>query len=200
MAEILYAERKKKCIIIQKFGTESGDRMKAAAHRELPCMLSISKKSKERNSMKLFKLENHAESYLPEDKNWKLVWSDEFDGTELDSGTVAEFMLAKFAAMPALLLRTDFRVSGDQNVENSGFEPWNLMLSFYPHTKSLLLNAASLYRRSFEGDTPNLNTYADLIAREIIAKLDELARDIPASKSMPQIREWICEMSDLNLG
>lgn len=123
-----------------------------------------------------------------------------FDGTELDSGTVAEFMLAKFAAMPALLLRTDFRVSGDQNVENSGFEPWNLMLSFYPHTKSLLLNAASLYRQSFEGDTPNLNTYAGLIAREIIAKLDELARDIPASKSMPQIREWICEMSDLNLG
>lgn len=122
-----------------------------------------------------------------------------FDGTELDSGTVAEFMLAKFAAKPALLLRTDFRVSGDQNVENSGFEPWNLMLSFYPQTQSLLLNAASLYRRSFEGDTPNLKTYADLIAGEIISKLDELAADIPAPASKPQIYDWICEMSNLEL-
>ena len=34
--------------------------------------------------MKEFKVENHADSFLPEDKNWKLVWSDEFDGTELD--------------------------------------------------------------------------------------------------------------------
>ena len=36
--------------------------------------------------MKEFKVENHADSFLPEDKNWKLVWSDEFDGTELDRG------------------------------------------------------------------------------------------------------------------
>ena len=34
--------------------------------------------------MKQFQVEQHADSYLPEDKNWKLVWSDEFDGTELD--------------------------------------------------------------------------------------------------------------------
>ncbi len=36
-----------------------------------------------------------------------------FDGTELDSGTVAEFMLAKFADIPTVLLRTDFRKAGD---------------------------------------------------------------------------------------
>lgn len=34
--------------------------------------------------MKEYKIENHASSYLPESKNWKLVWHDEFDGTELD--------------------------------------------------------------------------------------------------------------------
>jgi len=34
--------------------------------------------------MKQFKLGNHADSFLPGDKNWKLVWHDEFDGTELD--------------------------------------------------------------------------------------------------------------------
>ncbi|MBQ3038893.1 MAG: glycoside hydrolase family 16 protein [Clostridia bacterium] len=34
--------------------------------------------------MKEFKVENHASSLLPDGKEWKLVWSDEFDGTELD--------------------------------------------------------------------------------------------------------------------
>ena len=34
--------------------------------------------------MKVFQVDQHADSFLPEDKNWKLVWSDEFDGTELD--------------------------------------------------------------------------------------------------------------------
>lgn len=34
--------------------------------------------------MKEYKVEGHVSSYLPEDKNWKLVWSDEFDGKELD--------------------------------------------------------------------------------------------------------------------
>ena len=97
-----------------------------------------------------------------------------FDGTDLDSGTVAEFMIAKFAAKPALLLRTDFRSSGDQNVESSGFEPWNLMLSFYPQTQSLLLNAADIYRQSFEGGRANLKKYADLIALKVVEKLDGL--------------------------
>ena len=35
--------------------------------------------------MQTFKLDNHADSFLPESKNWKLVWNDEFDGTELDT-------------------------------------------------------------------------------------------------------------------
>lgn len=34
--------------------------------------------------MKKFEVENHEPSYLP-DGDWKLVWSDEFDGTELDT-------------------------------------------------------------------------------------------------------------------
>ena len=36
-----------------------------------------------------------------------------YDGCELDSGTVVEFMLAKFADIPSVLLRTDFRGGGD---------------------------------------------------------------------------------------
>lgn len=34
--------------------------------------------------MKKFEIENHEPSFLPEGE-WKLVWSDEFDGTELDT-------------------------------------------------------------------------------------------------------------------
>ena len=34
--------------------------------------------------MKEFTVEGHGASLLPEGKNWKLAWHDEFDGTELD--------------------------------------------------------------------------------------------------------------------
>lgn len=34
--------------------------------------------------MQKFIVENHEPSFLPNGKKWKLVWSDEFDGTELD--------------------------------------------------------------------------------------------------------------------
>ncbi len=63
-----------------------------------------------------------------------------FDGTELDSGTVIEFMIAKFADIPAVLLRTDLRAAGDQG--DATKDPWNLMASFYPRTE--VVRAASL--------------------------------------------------------
>lgn len=34
--------------------------------------------------MKTYSFKDHADSLLPENKDWKLVWNDEFDGTELD--------------------------------------------------------------------------------------------------------------------
>lgn len=34
--------------------------------------------------MKRYKLTGHEDSFMPENKNWKLVWNDEFDGNELD--------------------------------------------------------------------------------------------------------------------
>ena len=40
--------------------------------------------TKKETGMKKFTLEDHADSFLPEGKEWKLVWHDEFDGTELD--------------------------------------------------------------------------------------------------------------------
>ena len=34
--------------------------------------------------MKKYEVANHEPSFLPDDGEWSLVWSDEFDGTELD--------------------------------------------------------------------------------------------------------------------
>ncbi len=66
----------------------------------------------------------------------------QFDGTELDSGTVVEFVLAKMAGIPCVALRSDLRVAGDQN----GGDPWNLMCSFWPNVVTLKLDAAALVR------------------------------------------------------
>lgn len=64
-----------------------------------------------------------------------------FDGSDLDSGTVIEFMFAKAADIPAVLLRTDIRNAGDFRRE-----PWNLMASSFPRTCSVLLPSLMDYR------------------------------------------------------
>lgn len=68
-----------------------------------------------------------------------------FDGPELDSGTVVEFMFAKFADIPCVILRSDFRAAGDQP---PGGDPWNLMASFYPRTVSVPVHSLALYKKA----------------------------------------------------
>lgn len=63
-----------------------------------------------------------------------------FDGTEVDSGTVVEFMIAKFLDIPAVIIRSDFRKSGDSS------DPWNLMMSFYPRTEVILVDSIKEYQ------------------------------------------------------
>lgn len=64
-----------------------------------------------------------------------------FDGSDLDSGTVVEFMFAKFADIPAVLLRTDVRNAGDTRAE-----PWNLMANHFPRTANVIVPSLSEYR------------------------------------------------------
>lgn len=64
-----------------------------------------------------------------------------YDGTELDSGTVVEFMFAKFADIPSVILRSDFRKGGDQRGD-----PWNLMTSFYPRTANVIVDCLGSYK------------------------------------------------------
>jgi nucleoside 2-deoxyribosyltransferase len=54
-----------------------------------------------------------------------------YDGSELDAGTVVEYMVAKMADVPAVILRTDFRGAGDQAGKG---DSWNLMSSNWPRS------------------------------------------------------------------
>lgn len=97
-----------------------------------------------------------------------------FDGTDLDSGTVAEFCFAKMIDMPALLLRTDFRNGGDAGLPGS--DPWNLMCSHFPRTKVLWINAMKQYHLcKKEGKKDLAARFYELLAREIVRDLDDLA-------------------------
>ena len=58
-------------------------------------------------------------------------------------------MFAKFADIPSVLLRTDFRNGGDQAGVG---EPWNLMTSYYPRTATVVIDAMALYQ---EGLAPH---------------------------------------------
>lgn len=68
-----------------------------------------------------------------------------FDGTDLDSGTVVEFVCARFADIPSLLLRTDIRGGGDHRAE-----PWNVMASYFPRTLSVIVPGLFDYRGALQ--------------------------------------------------
>jgi len=115
-----------------------------------------------------------------------------FDGTELDSGTVVEFMLAKFLDLPSVILRTDFREGGDQKDGDN----WNLMCSFYPRTQVVKVNAMFWYQENLEriqkGDVSG--AYEGL-ALLIVAALDKVQSEPTLLPSDPEklktIYEWV---------
>jgi hypothetical protein len=114
-----------------------------------------------------------------------------FDGSEIDSGTVVEFTVAKFADIPALLLRTDFRRGGDQ-----GQDPWNLMLSFYPRTETCCLDSMALYKTALaQGLDPlgAVDSMLDQIAALVVPKLEALAQTkpiLPPDLASP-VHDWL---------
>ena len=96
-----------------------------------------------------------------------------FDGPDLDSGTVVEFCFAKMLDMPAVLLRTDFRNSGDATLPDG--DPWNLMCSHYPRTEVLHINGMVLYhdcKAKTETSARRLALYYRTIAEKVIEALD----------------------------
>lgn len=98
-----------------------------------------------------------------------------FDGCELDSGTVVEFCFAKFTGLPAVLLRTDFRRGGD-----NGADPWNLMCSGYPRSSVLLISAMEQYH-TCKCASPTDTAWAMYCdtAQKVVEKLDALFDEKP---------------------
>ena len=85
-----------------------------------------------------------------------------FDGADLDSGTVVEFCVAKALDMPTVLLRTDFRNCGDAD----GI-PWNLMCAGWSRTEFLWTNSLADYHRHPVEDL------SKILAGKIIHSLDK---------------------------
>lgn len=87
-----------------------------------------------------------------------------YDGTELDSGTVIEYMIAKFAGIPACIVRTDFRLAGDQ-VEG---DPWNLMSSYFPVSANVVVDGMDVYKKL------GIDKATDFTAKMIVESFDSL--------------------------
>ncbi len=105
-----------------------------------------------------------------------------FDGTDLDSGTVVEFMLAKFLDIPSVIIRSDFRSSGDQAKDG---DDWNLMCSFYPRTQLVQFNAMELYQQAVrESDSldEGMDRLYSRIASLLIDGLDSVSSLTPVYK------------------
>ncbi len=117
-----------------------------------------------------------------------------FDGTELDTGVVVEFMLAKFVDMPAVILRSDFRTCGEKEI---GGEDWNFMCSFYPRTKIVQLNAILSYQAVLERSQSRedaINRYYSQIADLVIESLDSVRKEEPLlkndNKKLEALYQW----------
>jgi len=112
-----------------------------------------------------------------------------FDGSELDSGTVVEYIFAKYLDKPTVVLRTDFRSGGDQ-VEG---EPWNLMCSFFPRNKVILIDAMKYYKEYMDNDL-SIEQFYEKMALEVVKSLDEVLEIKPLlpkdSKNEEFLREW----------
>jgi nucleoside 2-deoxyribosyltransferase len=97
-----------------------------------------------------------------------------FDGDDLDSGTVVEFMLAKMLDIPSLIVRSDFRSAGDQNKDG---DDWNLMVSFYPRARKFQFNAMAWFQAGHrDGDDPaqTLDALYAPMSRKIVDQLDKV--------------------------
>jgi nucleoside 2-deoxyribosyltransferase len=103
-----------------------------------------------------------------------------FDGLDLDSGTVVEYMAAKTLGKPTVIWRTDFRRQSAKSLS----EPYNLMVENWPRTLEIRMDAFVMYtgllvqeRRALgEGDTFEDTMQAEL--GTVQKCVDEVARKL----------------------
>lgn len=86
-----------------------------------------------------------------------------FDGVDLDSGTVVEFMIAKMLDIPVVLLRTDGR-----RISHLAGEDWNLMIEGFPRCIVSKHQALVLYNEV------GLKKMQEIIAQSVIAGFEKV--------------------------
>lgn len=101
-----------------------------------------------------------------------------FDGSNLDAGTVVEFIYAKMIDIPSVILRTDFRAAGEGGQEQ---DPWNLMATHWPRTKVVKLHGMSEYQGA---KTPGklgktIETMYKKMAQTLVENLDAVRQEAP---------------------
>ncbi len=131
-----------------------------------------------------------------------------FDGPDLDSGTLVEFMLAKFADIPSVVLRSDRRGAGAKGPS------WNPMASFFPRTAVLAIDGPGAYRKILkkrhrkvdevirlagQHSSADAQRMCDEVAGAVVRALDRVRALQPA---MPRhlreaVYDWISAMPGL---
>lgn len=136
-----------------------------------------------------------------------------FDGTELDAGTVVEFMTAKFADIPAVILRTDYRSQGIGDQNN---HPWNLMVSAYPRSQVEIIDAMGIYQGIFKEfpltDAADVliekrssdvaHTMVRVIGQAIVDAFDRVLKERPLlpAQSAEVIYDWLARFAGFARG
>jgi hypothetical protein len=108
-----------------------------------------------------------------------------FDGPDLDSGTVAEFMMAKFADIPSVILRSDRRGAGAKGSQ------WNPMANFYPRTAILSLDAVGAYKTIIKKRHRKLDEVIRLAGQHSSADAQRMCDEVAAAvvRAFDRVRE-----------
>jgi len=106
-----------------------------------------------------------------------------FDGLELDSGTVVEYMMAKLLGKPAVILRSDFRSVAFLPL----CEPYNLMVKNWPRTIEIHLNSYGMWaellsaEHRVERDGESLQVLMQAELGTLQKSVDEIASQVIAA-------------------
>ena len=98
-----------------------------------------------------------------------------FDGAEIESGTAIEFMYAKFADIPCVLLRSDLRAAGDSS------DPWSLMASFYPRTVNVVVDSLQSYKTIMKRRHRKLDEVLRLAGQHSSADAQRMCDEVAAA-------------------
>ena len=108
-----------------------------------------------------------------------------FDGPDLDSGTLAEFMIAKFADLPSVILRSDRRGAGGRTSQ------WNPMANYFPRTIILTLDGLASYKAILRKRQRRLDEVMRLAGQHSSADAQRMCDEVAASvvRALDRVRE-----------